>query len=153
MVELKKVVSVQNIDELKHPPMLDVDVERSQPEQLKEKATPDKTDTVLCILVGIVMLGVPLFMANFLRSHTLSEHAHLQGQIQQIKGLYDQAGLPAKSLPNHLIYPEAEVFASEEFRLDMEKHLNEQQHKLREIGEQSAAGESKARNNGSHTQH
>lgn len=150
MVELKKVVLVQNVNE-KEPELETVAVEKEQPSP-KDFTTPNETPTIsnkiMAAVVSTIIFLTVVDMGNyFIRSHS-PKHAHLQGQIQEIKGLYDQSQLPPKPMPNHLIYPEAELYASEEFRKEMAKLLNEQQQKLREIKAQSAAGQNQRNNDG-----
>lgn len=158
MVELKKVVLVQNVNE-KEPTLESVAVENEQPSP-KDSTIPNKTTIsnttiskkiIAAVVFTVIFVNILIIGNNFIRSRS-SEQAHLQGQIQEIKGLYDQSTLPPKPMPNHRIYPEADLYASEEFReefrKEMAKRLNEQQQKLREIKAQSAAGHNNGSGNG-----
>lgn len=155
MVELKKVILVQNVNE-KEPALETVAVENEQP-STKDFTTPNETTTIskqiIAAVVATIIFVNVLNIGNYFIRRSSPQHAHLQGQIQQIKGLYDQSTLPPKPMPNHRIYPEADLYASEEFRKEMAKRLNEQQQKLREIQAQSAAGHDKGGGNGAQTQH
>lgn len=145
MVELKKVVLVQNVNNIdeKEPILETVEVESAQ----DAPAPSGAFATVVFTIIVATAIGVGGLMHLSPRSASV-DHAHLQGQIQQIKGLYDPSTLPPKPMPNHRIYPEADLYASEEFRKEMAQQLNEQQQKLREIQAQSAAGQNQRSSDG-----